>query len=82
MGSRRRVLVTGGSGYLGQHLLEHLALDESIDLAYTYSTAALPVTALRIETPFHMDLTDDASIKAVISQFQPHIVVHTAAQVS
>ena len=54
-----RVLITGGSGYLGQHLLAYLHSqpDNTHELFYTYATK--PLSALEAPgTGLDMDLAD------------------------
>jgi len=67
-----RLLLTGGSGYLGQHLL---ALATEWDVLSTYHT--------RPFTPAHgaaipLNLEDKAAVHAVVENFRPAVIVHTA----
>lgn len=78
----RRVLVTGGAGFIGSHVCERflasaynvLALD---DLS-TGRTENVP-RAARLE---EADITDMATVQGLFSDFRPHVVCHLAAQSS
>jgi|AntAceMinimDraft_1070359.scaffolds.fasta_scaffold326080_1 dTDP-4-dehydrorhamnose reductase len=77
-----RVLITGGSGYLGQHLLAYLQSQPTNphELFYTYATT--PVSSFGAPgTGLHMDFTNPASVHAAVAAARPDVVVHTAAQV-
>ncbi|XP_039125011.1 LOW QUALITY PROTEIN: methionine adenosyltransferase 2 subunit beta [Dioscorea cayenensis subsp. rotundata] len=86
MAERKRVLVVGGNGYLGQHLLVSLAgAGESLpyDLAFTHHRPISPpelLSAISSAIPFRVDLHTGDGFEA-ISQFfgQPHVVVNCAA---
>ncbi|KAL6981900.1 hypothetical protein U1Q18_023518 [Sarracenia purpurea var. burkii] len=87
--SRKRVLVVGGTGYLGQHLLQALSKIQgsegtsSYDLAFTYHSNPPPPPLLRaIPQPlaFHLDLRTGHGFDAISQAFgQPHVVVNCAA---
>ena len=65
--SPRRVLVTGGGGFLGSHLLERLAEREPAEiLAPSIS---------------EYDLTEVAAVRAMFREHRPDTVIHLAAQV-
>lgn len=46
MSSNKKVLVLGGTGYLGQHLLQHLS-KQPFDLAFTYHSTLPPQPLLQ-----------------------------------
>ncbi|KAM0945136.1 putative methionine adenosyltransferase [Dioscorea sansibarensis] len=86
MAERKRVLVVGGSGYLGQHLLVGLAgVGESLpyDLAFTHHRPIPPpelLSAIPSAIPFRVDLHTGDGFKAISQLFgQPHVVVNCAA---
>jgi len=63
----RRILVTGGGGFLGSHLLEHLA-------AAGCSRVAAPRRA-------EYDLTHPNEIERLFERVRPELVIHAAAVV-
>ncbi|CAK9180050.1 unnamed protein product [Ilex paraguariensis] len=85
--SRNRVLVVGGTGYLGQHLLQGLSeikeTTPSYDLAFTYHSTPPPqalVDAIPHSFPFHVDLRTGHGFDAISQTFgQPHVVINCAA---
>ncbi|XP_020112567.1 uncharacterized protein LOC109727089 [Ananas comosus] len=86
MAERKRVVVVGGSGYLGQHLLEALsrsAGDHRVDLAFTHHRPIPPpelLEAIPAVRPFRVDLRTGEGFDAVAASFgQPHVVVNCAA---
>jgi nucleoside-diphosphate-sugar epimerase len=73
-----RVLVTGGSGFIGTNVLDHLTVGGRYE-----------VLNLDIAAPGHpghrawwreVDLLDRATLRAAIGNFNPHIVLHLAAR--
>jgi len=64
-----RVLVTGAEGFVGSHLLPLLAA-EGHD---TLSTSLDGSTGTRLELP------DDDSVAAIVSEFRPEATIHLAA---
>jgi len=81
---RKRVLVVGGSGYLGQHLLAALApATDRLDVAFTHRSQAPPqplLDALPSVRAFRADLRSGDGLEAISASFgQPHVVVNCAA---
>ncbi|CAL4886106.1 unnamed protein product [Urochloa decumbens] len=81
---RKRVLVVGGSGYLGQHLLAELAsAADRLDVAFTHHSPAPPqplLDALPSVRAFRADLRSGDGFEAISASFgQPHVVVNCAA---
>jgi nucleoside-diphosphate-sugar epimerase len=78
-GGRSKVLVTGGSGYLGQHLLTPLA--HQFDVVVTYNT--LPSFAAEWSARgircVALDLTRAGDISSLVAAERPDAVVHLAA---
>ena len=64
--SQKRVLVTGGNGFLGRYVLKHL-IDQGCN-AFAPSSA-------------ECDLTDEYQSAAMFSSYQPQVVIHLAAAV-
>lgn len=71
---KKRVLVTGGSGFLGWLVANSLSRD--YEVAYSY--AQHPVDVPNAHT-FHMDFTKPETILFCVRTFRPDAVVHTAA---
>ena len=71
--TRPRLLITGGSSYLGQHLVPLAA--RSFDVLYTFYSNN-PLTGLRGE---RVDLRDETAVSRLIQTFQPDAIIHTAA---
>ncbi|MCE9563132.1 MAG: GDP-L-fucose synthase [Planctomycetes bacterium] len=61
----KRILVTGGSGFLGRHLCNRLA----------ERTPAAIVTHRRAE----YDLTEQAAVRALLNDSRPEVIIHLAA---
>ncbi|KAJ0963814.1 hypothetical protein J5N97_028936 [Dioscorea zingiberensis] len=86
MAERKRVLVVGGNGYLGQHLLVTLAGAGGslpFDLAFTHHRPIPPPELLAAASPaipFRADLQTGEGFEAIAQSFgQPHVVVNCAA---
>src|SRR5262249_14244893 len=67
MGLARRVLVTGGSGFLGSHVVEALRAGGVKDIVVPRSR--------------DWDLCDPARALALFEQARPDLVIHLAAKV-
>ncbi|KAJ6814437.1 putative spore coat polysaccharide biosynthesis protein SpsK isoform X1 [Iris pallida] len=84
----RRVLVVGGSGYLGQHLLAALARSDdggerTYDLAFTHHRPIPPQELVEAISPalhFQVDLQTGHGLASISEKFgQPDVVVNCAA---
>lgn len=69
-----RILITGGSSYLGQHLVQTLAASTAVShtTLYTYhqNNFSLP-------TPGHqLNIQDETAVRDLIFSFQPDIIIH------
>ncbi|KAJ4831831.1 hypothetical protein Tsubulata_010207 [Turnera subulata] len=84
---RKRVLVVGGTGYLGQHLLQAISSgikDNPYDVAFTHHSSATPphllLQAIPHALPFYVDLLTGDGFLSISQKFgQPHVVVNCAA---
>ncbi|AQK76333.1 NAD(P)-binding Rossmann-fold superfamily protein [Zea mays] len=80
---RKRVLVVGGSGYLGQHLLAASSTVDRLDVAFTHHSPAPPqplLETLPSVRAFRADLRSGDGFEAISASFgQPHVVVNCAA---
>ncbi|XP_042510422.1 dTDP-4-dehydrorhamnose reductase isoform X1 [Macadamia integrifolia] len=81
---RKRVLVVGGTGYLGQHVLKAFSEIEGkpYDLAFTHRSTP-PQSLLDAISPFlafPVDLQTGHGLDSISSTFgQPHVVINCAA---
>ncbi|WP_265463400.1 GDP-mannose 4,6-dehydratase, partial [Aeromonas salmonicida] len=82
-----RILVTGGAGFIGsalvRHLIQHtehevLNLDK---LTYAGNLESLQSIASNSRYEFvKADIVDQATVSAVLARFQPHAIMHLAAE--
>jgi GDP-L-fucose synthase len=63
----KRVIVTGGAGFLGAHFIERLQ--------------ALGVTEIQVPRTATCDLRDAAAVQQLYREFRPDVVFHLAARV-
>lgn len=72
-----RILVTGASGFTGQHLLERLAADahEVFALVHHGSAESVPLAA----RTYAADLRDLPAVVKIVEEVRPDHVVHLAA---
>lgn len=82
--SRSRLLITGGSGYLGQWLLQTFAKSEDLTVAYTFSSNPLTGPLSSQLESFRVDLSNEEEdeLQQCLLAFQPHIIIHCAAMSS
>jgi dTDP-glucose 4,6-dehydratase len=84
--SKRRVLVTGGAGFIGSALCRHLVADGHQVLNIDKLTYAGNLASLRpIENQPHyqfakVDICNQAKIAEAFAAFQPHHIMHLAAE--
>lgn len=75
--SRKRVLIVGGTGYLGQHVLQGFSdIQETTpcDLAFTHHSSPPPqalLNAFPTVLPFSVDLKTGIGFEAISHQFGP-----------
>ncbi|MFA9199349.1 MAG: NAD(P)-dependent oxidoreductase [Aquirufa sp.] len=75
---KKRILITGSNGLLGQKLVELLRKEANVDLIATArGTNRLPVS--EGYTYASLDITVQDEVNAVFDQFKPEVVIHTAA---
>lgn len=69
-----RLLITGGSSYLGQHLVPRALARAPASLLYTYYSH----DPLALPQARQLDLRDGAAVRALVDAFRPEIIIHTA----
>ena len=72
--STTRLLITGGSGYLGRHLVRLVAARQGAAFRYTTFSADPPA----LPEGVRLDLRDGPAVTRFITDFAPHAIIHTA----
>jgi dTDP-4-dehydrorhamnose reductase len=77
---KKRMLITGSNGLLGQAIIETAQLDGTISLINGSTNKPNICTSLP-DNQFHLsDVTDYNSVYELIGKVQPEVVLHTAAK--
>lgn len=81
--SKKKVLVIGGTGYLGQHLVQAFSSDTSqqqVDLAFTHHSNPPPQQLLHAispqSLPFPLDLRTGHGFDAIANKFGQVLSLH------
>lgn len=67
-----RILITGGSSYLGQHLVPLAAAAHTVHYTYHQNQPNLPATGSQL------DIRDETAVSTLVTAFQPDIIIHLA----
>jgi dTDP-4-dehydrorhamnose reductase len=79
-GSRKKVLITGANGLLGQKLMGFLRNDQSVEVVGTgKGPSRLPESWSGSYSWLELDITDRNQVIEVFSESRPDTVIHTAA---
>jgi nucleoside-diphosphate-sugar epimerase len=73
----RRFLITGGSGFIGRHLLAHIVSSA----AEVHATSRSRPPEQRGVQWWRVDLTDPVATRNVVEQVRPDVVIHLASRV-
>jgi sterol-4alpha-carboxylate 3-dehydrogenase (decarboxylating) len=74
----KRVLVTGGGGFLGAHIIEQLLIDPDTLVASTSRNPTVLLEHARLS--YHAaDIAAEEQIQAIFEKFRPQVVIHTAS---
>ncbi|MBX7046834.1 MAG: sugar nucleotide-binding protein [Ignavibacteria bacterium] len=72
--AKKKVLITGGSGFLGQYI--NLALKKDFNILTTFRLN--PGNCMDFQSAL-IDISNTVSLKKIFADFKPEILVHTAA---
>lgn len=75
--SARRLLITGGTGLLGKHLLE--SVPDGWEALATWHKLPVPDTSDRGRLWFPLDVHDTGATERLIAALRPEVVVHAAS---
>ncbi len=71
---QKRLLITGGSGYLGRHLVRLVATEHAGPFCYTTFSADPPGPPEGVT----LDLRDGPAVTRLVADFAPDTIIHTA----
>ena len=77
-----RVLVTGGAGFIGSHIIDALVADGHECAALDDLSSGTPDNLPKGVRLFEVDIRDRQQVKQAFSEFRPDWVSHQAAQLS
>lgn len=77
----KTLLVTGGSGFVGHHLLEALAQIPAVKVhTADRSARQRPISNSGLHTAHTLDITDRNAVDRLVSEVKPQVIFHLAAQ--
>ena len=75
----KRILITGGSGFLGRHLAVRLSTNNKVLLGARNNANNMMAELKTGCTVVPMDITNEKSIRDVLNEFRPDTIIHAAA---
>lgn len=73
---KKRVLITGASGFIGQFVLKEMLKNEDIDF-FAIDTRKIP--NISIEKQELVSLLDKEKLMEIIKRYKPNVIIHLAA---
>lgn len=74
-----KVLVTGGTGFIGSHLIQKLVQTETVYSLERYSTGRYVLGKKYNVRKVYGDLRDSFAVREIVRRVQPEVVFHLAA---
>ncbi|MGY2400103.1 dTDP-glucose 4,6-dehydratase [Pseudomonas sp. SDO5271_S396] len=82
-----RILITGGAGFIGSALIRHLIQHTEHEVLnldkLTYAGNLESLTSIASNSRYEFvqaDIIDQATVSAVLARFEPHAIMHLAAE--
>lgn len=75
----KRILITGGSGFLGRHLAQKLSKDHNVLLGSRNNGNNMLAEIKTGCTVVPLDITNEKSIRDILNEFRPDTIIHAAA---
>ncbi len=75
----KKILITGGSGFLGRHLAKKLSSDYKVLLGARNNANNMMAEVKTGCTVVPLDVTNEKSIRDVLNEFKPDTIIHAAA---